>query len=65
MTFLPYILPNLRQLSLNRAPRLTDKAVDAIKWLPALAELTIRESTLSPKAISELKKKEGLTVQAD
>jgi hypothetical protein len=58
-------LPNLRQLTLNQATRLTDKATDALKGMPALAELAVRDSSLSPKAISELKKKQGLTVQAD
>jgi hypothetical protein len=58
-------LPNLRRLTLDRAPRLTDKAVDAIKALPALTEVSVRQSRLSPKAVAELKKKDGLTVLSD
>jgi Leucine-rich repeat (LRR) protein len=58
-------LPNLRQLSLNRVPGLTDKAVDFLKAFPALTEVIVHESGLTPKAIADLKKKEGLTVRAD
>jgi len=39
--------------------------VEALKAFPALAEVSVRESGLSPKAIAELKKKDGLTVRAD
>lgn len=58
-------LQNLRELSLNGALRLTDKAADILKKFPSLTEVSVRGSAISPKAIAELKKKEGLTVNAD
>lgn len=59
------ILPNLKGLSLIRAIKLTDKAVDILKACPALTEVNLRGSGVSAKAAAELKKKDGLTVIAD
>ena len=58
-------LPNLRHLSLTRLGKLDDKAVEALMTLPALAELVVRDTGLSPKGLADLKKKEGLTVRTE
>ncbi len=57
------ILPTLKVLSLNGMTRLTDRAVDILKGCNALTEVSLRGSSVSAKAIVELKKKEGLAVQ--
>jgi Leucine-rich repeat (LRR) protein len=59
------VLPALKSLSLVRATKLTDKAIDILKACPALADVNLRASGVSVKAAAELKKKDGLTVLAD
>jgi Leucine-rich repeat (LRR) protein len=56
---------NLRELSLNGVTGLTDKVADILKSFSALTDVSIRGTGLSPTAIAELKKKEGLTVTSD
>jgi Leucine-rich repeat (LRR) protein len=56
---------NIREISLNGVTGLTDNAADILKAYPGLGEVWLRGSSLSPKAMAELKKKEGLTVHAD
>ena len=55
----------LKQLSLNQVKTITDKAVDSLKGMYYLAEISVRDTGLTAKGIADLKKKEGLTVISD
>lgn len=55
-------LPELTTLNVSKNKALTDKALDMLKAIPKLTDLDTRETSLTDKAISELKKREGLKV---
>jgi Leucine-rich repeat (LRR) protein len=58
-------LPNLHDLVLTGCTGLTDAAGDILKTFPALTDVNVRDIGLSPKAIAELRKKEGLNVSTN
>jgi uncharacterized protein YjbI with pentapeptide repeats len=58
-------LLKFQQLSLDGVKGLTDKSADLLKEFLYLGEVSVRGGALSPKAIAELKKKEGLNVITD
>ncbi|HKB03612.1 MAG TPA: hypothetical protein VKD90_15420 [Gemmataceae bacterium] len=58
-------LPVLKQLTLVNTGRLTDKLIEILKSFPALAEVHLRGIPVSPRAIQDLKSKEGLTVHVE
>lgn len=54
--------PNLKQLSLIDVAKLTDQSATVLEGFPALTNVFVRGSGITPKGITSLKKKDGLTV---